>query len=85
MQVSGVAKVAKTADGKIVLEVAGRPAFELNHVALRIWTKLEAGQSPEEISSQIASEFKAPGETATRDVTRFIKKLKDNLLLYEDS
>src|SRR5438874_6923288 len=85
MQVSGVAKIATTADGKTVLEVAGRPAFELNRVALSIWTSLEAGQSPEEISSQIASEFKAPGELAARDVTRFIKKLKDNLLVYDEN
>jgi len=80
-----ISKIATTADGKTVLEVAGRPAFELNRVALSIWTSLEAGQSPEEISSQIASEFKAPGELAARDVTRFIKKLKDNLLVYDEN
>jgi hypothetical protein len=85
MQVSGVAKVATMSDGKTVLEVAGRPAFELNHVALSIWTKLTAGHSPEEISSQIAAEFNAPGDTAARDVTRFIKKLKDNLLVYDEN
>ena len=85
MQISGVAKVAKTADGKSVLEVAGRPAFELNPVALSIWTKLEAGQSPEGISSQIASEYGAPLEVATRDVQRFITKLKDNLLVYDEA
>lgn len=85
MQVSGVAKVATTADGKTVLEVAGRPAFELNRVALSIWTMLEAGRSPEEISSQISSEFKAPGEIAARDVTRFIQKLKEHLLIYDEN
>src|SRR5215467_4396907 len=78
MQISGVAKVAKTADGKTVLEVAGRPAFELNPVAVSIWTKLEAGEAPERISSQIASEYGAPREVAARDVRRFITKLKDN-------
>lgn len=85
MQISGVAKVATTADGKTVLEVAGRPAFELNGVALSIWTKLEAGQSPEGISSQIASEYGAPPEVAARDVQRFITKLKDNLLVYDET
>lgn len=85
MQISGVAKVVRTADGKTVLEVAGRPAFELNRVALSIWKKLEAGQSPEEISSQIASEFKAPAELAARDVTQFIDRLKDNLLVYDEN
>jgi len=85
MQISGVAKVAMTADGKTVLEVAGRPAFELNPVALSIWTKLEAGQSPEGISSQIATEYGAPPDVAARDVQRFITKLKDNLLVYDEA
>jgi hypothetical protein len=85
MQISGVAKVASTADGKTVLEIAGRPAFEMNHVALSIWTKLAAGHSPEEISSQIAAEFSAPGEVAARDVKKFISKLKDNLLVYDEN
>jgi|SRR5205807_7410410 len=83
MQLSGVAKVATTSNGKTVLEVAGRPTFELNGVALSIWTKLEAGHSPEEISSQIASEYSAPPELAALDVKRFIAKLKDNLLVYD--
>ena len=78
-----VAKVATTSNGKTVLEVAGRPTFELNGVALSIWTKLEAGHSPEEISSQIASEYSAPPELAALDVKRFIAKLKDNLLVYD--
>lgn len=83
MQVSGVAKVATTSEGKTVLEVAGRPAFQLNPVALSIWTKLEAGHSAEGISSQNASEYGTPPEVAARDVQRFISKLKDNLLVYD--
>jgi len=85
MQISGVAKVASTADGKTVLEIAGRPAFEMNRVALSIWNKLAAGHSPEEISPQIAAEFSAPAEVAARDVKKFISKLKDNLLVYDEN
>jgi len=85
LQVSSVARVAKTSDGKAVMEVAGRPAFELNPVALSIWTKLTAGHSLREISSQIAAEFGAPEGVTARDVQRFVKQLKDHLLVYDDN
>jgi hypothetical protein len=85
MQVSGVARVATTSDGKTVMEVAGRPTFELNHVALSIWMKLVAGQSPDQISAQIAKEFSAPEELTAKDVSRFIEKLKRHLLIYDDN
>ena len=85
MQVSSVARVAKTSDGKAVMEVAGRPAFELNPVALSIWTKLTAGHSLREISLQIAAEFGAPEGVTARDVQRFVKQLKDHLLVYDDN
>jgi hypothetical protein len=84
MQVSGVARVSTTPDGKTIMEIAGRPAFELNRVALSIWTKLAAGHSPQEISSQVAKEFSAPEELASRDVDHFIEKLKRHLLIYDN-
>ena len=85
LQVSGVARVSTTSDGKAVMEVAGRPTFELNRVAMSIWTKLVAGHSPQEISFEIAKEFAAPEELAAKDVTRFIEQLKQHLLVYDDS
>ena len=57
---SGVARIGVTADGKTILEVAGRPAFELNGVAATIWAKLVAGFSPEKIKSQLIAEYGAP-------------------------
>lgn len=85
MQVSGVARVSATPDGKAVMEVAGRPAFEMNNVAISIWTKLVAGHSPQEISSQIAKEFGVSEELTAKDVGRFIKQLKRHLLVYDDN
>ncbi|PYT73660.1 MAG: hypothetical protein DMG39_05865 [Acidobacteria bacterium] len=85
MQVSGVARVAITPDGKAIMEVAGRPAFQLNPVALSIWTKLSAGHSLREISSEIAAEFGAPEEVTAKDVHRFVKQLKEHLLVYDDA
>jgi len=84
MQVSGVARVATTPDGKMIMEVAGRPTFQLNPVALSIWKKLAAGHSLREISSQVAAEFGAPEEVTAKDVQRFVKQLKDHLLVYDD-
>jgi hypothetical protein len=85
MQVSGVARVSTTSDGKAVMEVAGRPTFELNRVAMSIWSKLVAGHSPQDISAQIAKEFGVPEELTAKDVTRFIDQLKRHLLIYDDN
>ena len=84
MQVSGVARVTTTSHGKAILEVAGRPAFELNPVALSIWTKLVAGHSLQKISTEVAAEFGAPEEVTEKDVQRFVKQLRDHLLVYDD-
>jgi len=84
VQVSGVARVSTTPEGKAVMEVAGRPTFELNSVAVSIWTKLTAGHSPQEISSQVAKEFIVSEEIAAKDVTRFIEQLKRHLLIYDN-
>ena len=84
MQVSGVARVSTTADGKTIMEVAGKPAFQMNPVAVSIWKKLAAGHSVREISSQIAAEFGAAEEVTAKDVQRFVKQLKDYLLVYDD-
>lgn len=85
MQVSGVARVSATTDGRAVMEVAGRPTFEMNKVAMNIWTKLVAGYSPREISSQVAKEFGVSEELTTKDVARFIDQLKRHLLIYDDN
>jgi len=85
VQISGVARVATTPDGKAILEIAGRPAFELTRVAAAIWTKLEAGFSPGEIVRQLVVEYGAPEDLVARDVARFVKKLKSHLLIYDDN
>lgn len=85
LRLSGVARLSATADGRTILEVAGQPAFELNRVAVGIWTKLATGLSIQEITGQIAAEFGAPEERAARDVATFIELLKDRFLIYDDS
>jgi len=85
MQVAEVARVADTADGRAVLEVAGQPVFEMNRVAVSIWNKLVVRLSIQEIIGQIAVEFGAPEERVAKDVAKFIEVLKDRLLIYDDN
>jgi hypothetical protein len=85
LQISGVARVGSTPDGKTILEVAGRPAFELNGIAAAIWAKLVAGFSAEDIKSHLITEYGAPEELVARDVAKFIDKLKHYLLVYDDN
>ena len=83
MQVADVARLANTADGRAILEVAGQPVFELNRVAVSIWNMLAARLSTQEIIAQIATEFQAPEERVAKDVAQFIEVLKDRLLIYD--
>lgn len=85
MQIAEVARLAETADGKPVLEVAGQPVFELNRVAASIWNKLAAQLSIEEITGQIAFEFGASEDRVAQDVRKFIADLKERMLIYEDN
>ena len=84
MQVAEVAELTGLADGRAILEVAGRPVFELNRVAASIWNKLTARLSIQEIIGQIAVEFDVPEERVAKDIERFIETLKDRLLIYDD-
>jgi len=85
LQVVGVARLATTADGKTILEVAGQPVFGMNRVAVSIWTKLAAGLSIQDINREIAAEFAAPEERVAQDVAHFLEILKDQLLVYDDN
>ena len=85
MQVSGVARLVFKSDGKAILEVAGRPMFGLNPVAVIIWEKLAAGISTQEIITQLVARFDIPEKQAACDVTDLIELLRRHLLIYDDS
>ncbi len=85
MQVSGVARLVSKADGKAILEVAGRPIFELNQVAGIIWEKLAAGFSTQEIVAQIVARFNVPEKQVADDVSDCIELLKQHLLVYDET
>jgi len=84
MQISSVVRAVTTADGKAMLEVAGRPFLELNSVAAAIWTELSDGASAQEIIARIKKRFEAPEERVVRDVNSFVELLKQNHLVKDN-
>ncbi len=68
-----------------MLEVAGRPLFQLNPIAAAIWARLSDGISTPHIIGQLAAQFGVPEERVTNDVNNFIKMLKENLLVQDYS
>src|ERR1041384_2688878 len=84
MQISTIARAVPSADGKALLEVAGRPLFQLNTVSIAIWTKLTEGFSQDQIITELTRQFKVPVERLTDDVNSFVETLKQNDLVKED-
>jgi hypothetical protein len=85
MQVSKIALLAPQSDGKVVLEVAGRPVFSLNPVAVTIWENLAAGLSVQEITRKVVARFNVPEERAANDVAKFIGLLQQQFLVVDDA
>lgn len=85
MQVSTIARMVTKADGKAMLEVAGHPFFELNPVAVAIWTELEGGASPPQIITRLKRKFDASEERVAKDVGSFIEILKENRLVKDST
>lgn len=57
-------------------------AFEINEVGVRIWELCDGNRTQKEISQEIAQKYGIPDETAERDVSEFLKDMK-NLGLIE--
>src|ERR1041384_5075231 len=83
MITSSIVRTRSTAEGKTMLEVAGRPFFELNPVGSVVWAKLAEGWSLRQIIGHLATQFDAPQERITSDVHNFVELLKRNLLVQD--
>ena len=81
MQISTTVRAVKTIDGKAMLQVAGKPFFELSSIAAIVWTELEQGASPQQIIGRLKERFGAPEERVAKDVNGFIALLKENQLI----
>jgi len=66
-----------------MLEVAGRPFFQLNAIGAAVWTKLSEGWSIHQIIQHLSTQFDAPQERITSDVNNFVLLLKRYLLVQD--
>lgn len=57
--------------------------INLNDTGAFLWKKLEGGASEEELVSAMLSEYDVDEETAKRDISAFLDKLKEADLLCE--
>ena len=65
------------ADGQaVLLHMQTHKYYSLNRTGSRVWTLLEAGDSLEQVSEKIASDFGIDSERASADVTSLIDALK---------
>jgi hypothetical protein len=75
----GVTTIAQT-DGGMLLILDG---FEMrcNPMGRRIWERLANGTPLSAVVGEISAEFKVDTVTVSRDVSEFVDRLKDNLLI----
>ena len=75
------ARLTKSQDGGILLDVDHGAFFSLNRVGTRIVELLERGCDQPAIERTIASEFHVAGEVVKRDVEDFLASLHQQQLL----
>jgi hypothetical protein len=75
----GVTTTAQT-DGGMLITMDG---FEMscNAMGRRIWERLANGAPLSAVVAEISDEFKADTATVSRDVSEFVDRLKENLLI----
>jgi len=81
MQLSRGALAVRSPNGRAMLEVGGRPLFELSPVAANIWTKLAEGLSTQDIINHLTTQFKVPEDRVRTDVANFMELLRRHLLV----
>lgn len=65
----------------VVLDTASSAYIGLNASASRLWLKLDAGATPNELSAELVAVFGINVEEAQRDVGRFIESLEERCLI----
>ena len=76
-EVNGVYIVV--AVGSAVKKVKGY--ITLNETAVLLWKKLESGASEEELVNELVNNYEVEESLAKKDVSKFIKTLKDKDIL----
>ncbi len=75
----------EAAGSYVVMDIGNELSFNgmitLNETGAFIWRAIDEGKSIDEIASMIADSYETDVETAKRDVTVFVSKMKDTGVL----
>jgi hypothetical protein len=83
--ISRSARLSKSPDGGVVLDVDRGVIFSLNSVGARIVELLQQGKDAMSVVEAIRREFRVPEEIATKDVADFFVILREQHLLNDSS
>ena len=85
LTISRSARLSKSPDGGVVLDVDRGVIFSLNSVGTRIIELLQQGKDAMSVVEAIRREFRVPEEIATKDVADFFVILREQHLLNDSS
>ena len=71
-------------DGGVVVMALQREIQVLNPVGIRVFALLDGTRSEADIARVVADEFEVSAEQAARDVSDFLRELRENGMLAED-
>jgi coenzyme PQQ synthesis protein D (PqqD) len=71
----------ETDDEILALDVAAATYLMVKGSGVLLWRELADGASPDELSAALADAYGIDAETASRDVDRFVARLRDRGLL----
>ena len=78
----GDAVFAREFDGELViLDLAGGEYYGLNEVGARIWARLVEGDTPEDVATLLAREYRVERDVALHDVLHLVRELESRKLL----
>jgi hypothetical protein len=83
--ISRSARLSKSPDGGVVLDVDRGVIFSLNSVGARIVELLQQGKDAMSVGEAIRREFQVSEEIATKDVADFFVTLREQHLLSDSS
>jgi Coenzyme PQQ synthesis protein D (PqqD) len=83
LTISRSARLSKSPDGGVLLDVDRGVIFSLNSVGTRIVELLQQGKEEMSVAEAIRREFQVSEDTARKDVADFLATLREQLLLID--
>jgi hypothetical protein len=81
LTISRSARLSKSPDGGVLLDVDRGVIFSLNSVGARIVELLQQGKEEMSVAEAVRREFQVSEDTARKDVADFLVTLREQLLL----